>query len=376
LNKNYNILICPLEWGLGHAARMIPLARKLREMNHNVIIASGEDHLSLFRNEIPGLSYVCFPGFKPGYSRFLPQYISLLFKIPVLLYHIITEHFRLNKFIKKFGVDIVISDNRFGLWNRKVTTVYVTHMPLIPFPKHFKFLEPAGIALHRIIIEKFTFCFIPDLPGEENLSGRLSHGIKLPVNTRYIGILSRFITSEHVPDVYPDNSQHNTVILSGPEPQKEILKQKLMSLLKDSKIHTIMFEGRPGMCGEISGEAKFTFYSHLPGPRMKEIIESSENIITRSGYTTIMELVSLNCTAMIIPTPGQTEQEYLAEYLSEKGWFYTMTQDEIKRGISFTPGEFRFPGEINTQSRILLNEALNEMLDKHHKQDKSGKTCK
>jgi hypothetical protein len=355
---------------------MIPLARKLREMNHNVIIGSGEDHLSLFRTEIPGLSSVCFPGFKPGYSRFLPQYISLLFKIPVLLYYIITEHFRLNKLIKEFAVDIVISDNRFGLWNRKITTVYVTHMPLIPFPKHFKFLEPVGIALHRIIIKKYTFCFIPDLPGDENLSGRLSHGIKLPVNTRYIGILSRFIPSEHVPEVNPDNSQHNTVILSGPEPQREILKQKLISLLKNSKIHTIMFEGRPRMNGEISREANFTFYSHLPGPRMKEIIESSVNIITRSGYTTIMELVSLNCTAMIIPTPGQTEQEYLAEYLSEKGWFSTMKQDEIKTGISFTPVALRCPGEINAQSRILLNEALNEMLDKHHKQDKSGKTCK
>jgi hypothetical protein len=348
---------------------MIPLARKLREMNHNVIVGSGEEHLSLFRNEIPGLTCIPFTGFKPGYSRLLPQYLSLLFKMPVLLYHIISEHIRLKNIIKEYSVDIVISDNRFGLWHRNVTTVYVTHMPLIPLPKYFKFLEPLGVALHRFIIKKYTFCFIPDLPGDLNLSGRLSHGTRLPANTRYIGILSRFITTDHLQDVIPANSLHNTVILSGPEPQREILKQKLISFLKDSTTNTIIFEGRPGKSGEISREGNFTFYSHLPGPRMKEVIESSCCIITRSGYTTIMELVSLNCTALIIPTPGQTEQEYLAEYLSEKGWFHTVKQGDIITGISLTPGKIRFQREINARSLILLDEAIKEMLEKSHKKD-------
>jgi hypothetical protein len=346
---------------------MIPIARKLRDMDHNVIVGSGDEHLSLFRKEIPGITCIKFPGFKPGYSRFLPQYLSLLFKIPLLLYHIINEHIRLKSLIRKHAVDIVISDNRFGLWNRTITTVYVTHMPLIPLPKHFIFLEPVGVALHRLIIKKFTFCFIPDLPGDLNLSGRLSHGIRLPLNTRYIGILSRFITFEHIKDIKPANSYHDTVILSGPEPQREILKQKLISFLKDSNTHTIVFEGRPGK-GEVFREGNFDFYSHLPGHMMKEIIESSRNIITRSGYTTVMELVSLNCTAMIIPTPGQTEQEYLAEYLSEKGWFNTVMQDEIRTGMSLTPGKMRCPQEINSISRILLNEAIKEMLEKSHKQ--------
>ena len=192
MNKKYNILICPLEWGLGHAARMIPLARKLREMNNNIIIGSGEEHLALFRNEVPGLSYIKFTGFKPGYSSFLPQYLTLLLKTPLLLYHIIREHFRLKKIIREHSIDIVISDNRFGLWNRNITTVYITHMPLIPFPKSLRFLEFIGILLHRAVIKKYSLCFIPDLPGELNVSGRLSHRIKLPDNVRFTGILSRF----------------------------------------------------------------------------------------------------------------------------------------------------------------------------------------
>jgi spore coat polysaccharide biosynthesis predicted glycosyltransferase SpsG len=366
-NRSYNILICPLEWGLGHASRMIPLARKLREMNNNVFIGSGEEHLSLFRNELPGLTYIKFNGFKPGYSRFLPQYFALLLKLPHLIYHIIREHFTLNRIIYEHDIDIVISDNRFGLWNRKVTTAYVTHMPLIPFPKPLQFLEFFGILLHRAVIKKYTLCFIPDLPGEMNISGRLSHGIKLPENVRYIGILSRFSK----PDLSSiENSvkfQHNTVILSGPEPQREILKQKLVAILRDKEPLTVILEGNPGMTNKIVRSGNLAFYNHLPSSEMGKMIAGSECIITRSGYTTIMELISLDCSALLIPTPGQTEQEYLAEYLSEKGWFYSLPQSELKSGISFPSHNAIWSGEICEQSEILLKEALSELQEKRHK---------
>jgi hypothetical protein len=355
---------------------MIPLARKLREMNHNVIIGSGEEHLSLFRNEIPGLLLINFPGFKPGYSRILPQYLSLLFKTPLLLYHICAEHYRLKKILAENSVDIIISDNRFGLWNKSVTSVYISHMPLIPFPEPFKFLESIGVALHQKIIKKYSFCFIPDLPGDLNLSGRLSHGIKLPCNVRFIGILSRFINSDNRQNETPEKSDHITVILSGPQPQREILRQKLIALLKDKKTQTIIFEGKPHKSGDLAMCGNISFYSHMPAPGMKEILESSGNIIARSGYTTIMELVSLNCTALIIPTPGQKEQEYLAKYLSEKGWFNTITQSELIGRIPFGPSKPIPHCEINRQSRILLEEALNELLEKHHKEAKSDNSSK
>lgn len=369
MDKKLNILICPLEWGLGHAARMIPVARKLKEMGHNVIIGSGQKHSALFQSEIEGLSYVSFTGFKPGYSRHLPQYLSLLFKIPLLLFHIISEHFRLKALVKEHSIDLVISDNRFGLWNRKITSVYITHMPLIPFPKRFRFLEHIGIALHRQVIRKYSLCFIPDLPGEINFSGRLSHGVKLSGNVRYIGILSRFIGLEPSTTENPFKFPHNTVVLSGPEPQREIFRQKLITLLRDIKPQTIMFEGNPDKKGEPGLIGNIICYSHLNGSLMKEVIESSDNIITRSGYTAIMELMSLNCSALIIPTPGQTEQEYLAEYLSHKGYFKTISQNELIEGISFCSDKCITAGEVNSESILLLNEALREMLEIHHKED-------
>jgi hypothetical protein len=239
-------------------------------------------------------------------------------------------------------------------------------MPLIPLPGPLRFLEFFGVLLHRAIIKKYSLCFIPDLPGELNVSGRLSHGIKLPDNVRFIGLLSRFISIGPYLQENPVKFRYNTVILSGPEPQREIFKQKLVTLLKDQEPMTVMLEGRPGKTSEIARSGNIFYYNHLPASEMKEMITGSESIITRSGYTTIMELVSLNCSALLIPTLGQTEQEYLAEYLTGKGWFSTISQSEIKAGIFFHSNKALWSGEIIEQSCMLLTEALKELLEKHH----------
>lgn len=359
--KKQNILICPLEWGLGHSARMMPLAARLREMNNNILIGAGENHLSFFRNEIQGLSYINFPGFKPVYSKHLPQYVSLFLQIPILLYHSVREHFILKKIIHQYSVDIVISDNRFGLWNRNVKTVYITHMPLIPFPKAFSFLEFTGILLHRAIIKKYTYCFIPDLPGKINLSGRLSHGVKLHSNARFIGILSRFSEMKLTTDETLKRFKHNTVILSGPETQREILKQKLIDILKNKEPMSVFFEGKPEEAEKSILLNNIIFYNHLASSGMAELIKGSEAIVTRSGYTAIMELISLKCSALLIPTPGQTEQEYLARYLEEKGWFTTLLQKDLNGSISLPYKKSLDTDEILEQSKALLETALKEL---------------
>ena len=317
----------------------------------------------LFRNELPGLSYIQFRGFKPGYSRFLPQYMALLFQTPLLLYHIVYEHFRLRSIIRRYSIDIVISDNRFGLWSRKVKSVYITHMPLIPFPEPLRFMEFLGVLMHRAVIRRYSLCFIPDLPGEPNVSGRLSHGIKLPANVRYIGILSRFNSSGTSILKNPSPFRHNTVILSGPEPQREILKQKLVTLLRDKEPDTVFLEGKPGITKHVVRSDNIIIFNHLPSAEMQEIISSSDTIITRPGYSTIMELISLDCSALLIPTPGQTEQEYLAEFLSEKGWFSYCCQGKIKDSILPPPNKGVHSGEMIKESGILLLKALQELLE-------------
>lgn len=363
MKKRKNILICPLEWGLGHAARMIPVAAKLLQMGNNVFIGSGEEHLALFRTELTGVTLINFPGFKPGYSKHFPQYLIMLFKTPLLLYHIFLEHHRLKKLISDYKIDIVISDNRFGLWNKSIKSAYITHLPLIPLPGSLKFIESLGVLLHRIIINKYSLCFIPDLPGKMNVSGRLSHEIKLPENVRFVGILSRFsiLKGDTIPNQF--NYPHNTVILSGPEPQRSILKQKLCDLLIGKEPFTVFLEGKPGSSGKISKSGNIIFYNHLTASRMRDLVISSESIISRSGYTTIMDLISLDCTALLIPTPGQTEQEYLAVYLAEKGLFSSILQNQIKEGLNLPARKQNPASEISEMSEILLKDALCELLE-------------
>jgi UDP:flavonoid glycosyltransferase YjiC (YdhE family) len=367
VNRSYNILVCPLDWGLGHAARMIPVVRQLALLGHNIIIGSGDAGRALFRAEIPGLSFISFPGFNPGYSRRLPQYFSLLLKTPALLCHIALEHSRLKRIVTENKIDIILSDNRFGLWHKEVTSVYVTHMPRIPFPKHFRYMEFIGILLHRFIIRKYSFCFIPDLPGEMNLSGRLSHNVRLPDNVRYVGILSRFRDNSVPQENGEYKFRHNTVILSGPEPQRDMLKQKLIQLLKAIDLPAIILNGKPGSDDVIVRNDNIILYNHIHEPEMAEIIRESDCVISRSGYTTIMELISLNCSALLIPTPGQTEQEYLAEYLSERGWFSTVKQNELKEGISFPGIQPQWTNDLIMQSKILLNKSISELLEYQHK---------
>ncbi len=361
--KGYNILICPLEWGLGHAGRMIPLAGKLLERQNNVFIGTGKEHQSFFRNEISGLNYIDFPGFSPAYSKYLPQYIALLLRTPLLFYHILAEHIRLKSIIHKNKIDIVISDNRIGLWNRNIKSVYVTHQPVIPLPGKLKFLEWIGIRFHRFFIRKYSFCFIPDLPGDLNLSGRLTHSGGLTENVRFIGILSRFAALPNSQQNPTKEFPHNTVILSGPEPQRGILREKLVRFLEQTEPPTVILEGKPGISSEPVRSGNFISYNHLPANEMRDVITGSEHIISRSGYTTVMELISLNCTALLIPTPGQTEQEYLAEYLSAKGWFTALKQKNITTGITITKGNVKLPDGIIEESRGLLEKTLDELLN-------------
>ena len=364
MKEKKNILICPLEWGLGHAARMIPLAEKLRGLNYNIIFGAGEKHLAFLRRELPDLTYINFPGFRPVYSRFLPQYIVLLLEIPVLIYHIISEHLRLKKIITEHAIDIVISDNRFGLWNKKIKTVYITHQPLIPFPRFLSFLEFTGVYIHRRVIRKFTFCFIPDLPGDLNLTGRLSHGVKLPRNARFTGILSRFCGLPAANDSPSPKPGNITVILSGPEPQRSILEKKLTGILKKKDQSAVILGGRPDRQTGVINTGNIIRYDHLQRQAMKDLISGSGTIISRAGYTTIMELVSLGRSALLIPTPGQTEQEYLARYLTAKGWFSSIPQKKLNESLPFIPEKSEWNNEIMVQSRILLDKALRELSEK------------
>ncbi len=365
LHEVKNILICPLEWGLGHAGRMIPVAAELLAAGNNVFIGSGKEHTALFRNELDGLRYINFPGFRIKYSRWLPQYIKIILSAPSFLYHTIKEHLQLKRVIREYSIDIVISDSRPGLWNKKITTAFVTHMLKVPYPKSLRFLEKSGSALMRKIITRFSFCYVPDLPGEINISGELSHGMGYLSNTRFIGILSRFGKVAMETSLI-QGKYYCTVILSGPEPQRSMLREKAARIAGHSAKRSVILEGRPGEKTESSESGNLIFISHLSSGEMKKTILESEHIITRSGYTTLMELVTIGRSALIIPTPGQSEQEYLAGSMDKMGWFKSVRQNSLSDDIILPDSKAKWPSGLYEESRLLLVQALEELLEYKH----------
>lgn len=320
------ILICPLDWGLGHASRDIPIIKALIKEDFEVIIAADKYPLQLLQNEFPELKYIIFPSFKITYAKGWFLILKLILLIPKIIYGIYKEHKTLKNIISENNIDIVISDNRFGLWNKNIFSIYITHQIMIKMPSLLRIFEYPVHLINKWIISKYDICWIPDYPTENNLSGNLSHKYSLPKNAKFIGILSRFTNIGYTNS---DKQYDILVILSGPEPQRTKLEVIIYNQIKNTHYKTAIIRGIPNQEIIISKDNNVTFYSHLPSNELKGLIINSEIIISRSGYSSIMDYVSLKKKTILVPTPGQTEQEYLAYYHNSQHNFYSVFQNKF-----------------------------------------------
>lgn len=326
------ILVCPLNWGLGHASRCVPIIRHLLQQGKQVIIASDGFPLELLKSEFPQLSFIHFPSYKVRYKKGKSQVLAMVISLPSIIRGIYKEHQQLKKIITDYGIDGVLSDNRFGLWNKKIRSIYMTHQLMVKMPKHLKWLEPVAWRMHRFFIQKYSICLIPDKFEDGGFAGDLTHKYPLPENAKFIGILSRFgMTSS-----YPVNKEPYKVlaVLSGLEPQRTLFENILVEELAKKDIDSLIIQGLPENEQKIRKENRVTVVSHLSSEEIKQYMLETPTIICRSGYSTVMDLVTLNLSAIFVPTPGQTEQEYLAEYLSGKGLFTSVEQTDLKEFIA------------------------------------------
>ena len=236
------VLISPLSWGQGHAGRMIPLALRLKSRGCEVSFAADAPLLEMVGREMADVTLIEIPGLRIGYSRHLPQYLAVLLQLPRIIISAVRDHRLLKRLAEEVTPDFIISDNRFGFWHREICSVYVTHQLRIPLPKPFRFLEPLAAALHRMIINRYDLCLVPDYPGSMNLSGRLSHDVRLPRNVCYTGPLSRFSMKSALPSpagmavnraAFPH--PYTCLILSGPEPQRSLLLEKVCSAMSSTE---------------------------------------------------------------------------------------------------------------------------------------------
>ncbi len=321
LMSGRTILISPLNWGFGHAGRMIPLAMELKKRGNEVVFGADAQLLPLIEHELPGVRLVEIPGLRIRYSRLLPQYLFIFMQLPMVVISAFREHFALRRIAGEINPSVIISDNRFGFYHHSIISVYVTHQLRIPFPRPLRFMEPFAAWIHRMIISRYDLCLVPDYPEQVNLSGRLSHGLKLPSNIHYMGPLSRFAMASPPETGITLRRPYCCLILSGPEPQRTILLEEVAAVLRG--IQLCVLSTAPVKM--IQGDDPFlTCIIRPDSGTMRKLIEGSSLVITRAGYTSIMELVSLGKGAVLIPTPGQPEQEYLGDWLNGHHGFITL----------------------------------------------------
>lgn len=327
------ILVCPLDWGLGHATRCIPIIQLLLQKNTEVLIGGNGSSLALLKKEFPELVFIDLPGYDIQYANGSLA-LKLFLSTPKIFTAIKREHDQLEKIIREKKIDLVISDNRFGLWNKQVITIFITHQLMIKAPIGERLLY----RINRYYIRKFSECWIPDLAGTPNLSGDLSHPYPLPSNAFYIGPLSRFSLLKKIrtePAFSLKDSYHVLVIISGPEPQRQLFENIILKQALSIPLNFLIVRGVTQIKQTIETRKNLDIVSHLPAVEMQEAILSSAVIVSRSGYSTIMDLSALKKKAIFIPTPGQTEQEYLAQQCMKKGYAYTETQNafDLKRSL-------------------------------------------
>ncbi len=334
--KKKKILIAPLDWGLGHATRCIPIARALEKQGFEVLFCATSRSLDLLIKEFPDKQFIKLDGYNISYPKNGWMVLSMIFQSLRILYKIRQENKDLKQIIKDFEIDGIISDNRYGMFNKNIPSIFVTHQINIQSP----FLSTFIKKINLWFIKKYDQCWIPDT--EENiLSGNLSL-LNLSNNKfKFIGPLSRF------EKVNRTKKTEILAIISGPEPQRSMFEKVLKKQLLESGKKCMLILGKTESDKQETIK-NLTILNHLPSQELNQEICNSDIVISRSGYSTIMDLAALNKKAIFIPTPGQTEQLYLAQHFENQKIAYAQHQNDfdLKKAIDESKNYSGFKKEI------------------------------
>ena len=309
------ILVAPLNWGLGHASRCVPLVQRLLDEGHEVILGGDGDSLTLLRKHFPKLRYVYLAPLNLRYGAGKRQVWAMVKAFPQLIRWALQDHAMLKAILREEAIDRVISDNRFGLYNKQTECVYMTHQLHIMLPRGWRWAEPIASRMHARIYAHYNKVWVPDYEEvEKSLAGALSHNFKFQVsNLEYIGPLSRFeyqspITIHHSPlyDV--------VAVLSGLEPHRTLLEKEIIARYTGKEERVLVVQGQMSRPNTRIKRGNMTIVPYMSDAELVPALLGASRIIARSGYSTIMDLAALGVMeeAELIPTPGQPEQEYLA----------------------------------------------------------------
>lgn len=332
--------MAPLDWGLGHATRCIPIINALTAAGYEIVIAAEGAQANLLQTEFPSLQLLPLEGYRVQYSKHKWSLAwKLLIQLPRLRSVIHREQKWLDSVIEEHKIDLVISDNRYGLSSKKIPCIFITHQLTIKAP--FAWMEKIMQRINYQYINRYSSCWVPDVAGANNAAGILSHPLTMPkTQVHYIGLLSRFKKKDAVP-VYD-----YCILLSGPEPQRTLLEKRILESISSVEGKILLVRGKPGSKEILKTVPHIQVKNHLPGNELENCLLQSEYIVCRSGYTTVMELLSLQKKSILIPTPGQTEQEYLASKLAADNICVTEDQfsfDATKLFLKASGFHYRIP---------------------------------
>jgi len=352
--------VCPLDWGIGHASRCVPIVKALHEQGWKVIVAAGGRPFEFYRIEYPEQELIKFPGLEIRYPGRNSMALAMASSIPRLLMAFRKEHEYLKKLVNKTGASLVISDNRYGCWHPQVKSVFMTHQLNIMLPSRLKFASSLLKKINYSFIGKYDECWIPDSEDEGGLSGRLSHCLQLPGECHFIGTLSRLSAPQPLPSELPCPEAEIFIILSGPEPQRSILETIIIEQLSMTNHTAIVAGGRTESEETRVIDGRIHSFARLGSALIKHYAEKADHVICRSGYSTLMDLAALGKSAILIPTPGQTEQEYLASRLSKMNVHYSVPQEhfQLSEALANTKG---LKGLLLQNDYIALNQRLKRL---------------
>jgi len=309
--ESLKILVSPLDWGLGHATRMIPLLRYLSELNHQLFIGVNESTIDFLQEQFPEAIFLHIPSYHIKFSESESSF-SLLKLIPKIMKAKKEENLWVKNFVKENPVDFIISDSRFGFYHLSIPSVIISHQLNLQYPKAYFLLGKFAQMINERWLRKFSQVWVPDTQNHF-LSGKLSENTSL--NTVFIKPQSRLQNSKAD---NPLGKEYVLAILSGPEPHRSILEKLLISQASSIEKQLVIIGGKP-QDGIRKYELKnVLYYNHLQDTEMTAYIQNASLIISRSGYSSIMDYYTLACKSLfLIPTPGQTEQIYLAQRMKD-----------------------------------------------------------
>jgi CheY-like chemotaxis protein len=356
--------ISPLNWGLGHSTRDIPIIRELLSYGHEVTIATSGNALTLLKREFPECNFILFKDYPAPYSStrfFLPKFVA---NIPVLLKAMADERKKLAQILSQDKYDLIISDNRLGVYSDKIPSYFITHQLRFSLPKYLWPFELGTLYGQALFFHsKFNGLIVPDVsPNGFNLSGKLCRSNLDVTNqmTYYAGIL----TSTAKMNV--DKDLDYLIIVSGPEPQRTKLEEIVLKQVHKLPGEKVILLGSPQRDEKKKLDSNTTVHSYVSTEEKIELMNRAKFLISRSGYTTMMELAELEKRkGLFTPTPGQTEQEYLSKYYAKKGWFYSRSQYKIKLSEDVeTAKNFNgFPKVTKTKENV--KKLYEQVLKKH-----------